>query len=372
MDKIKKSVLLLVGVIALMIPAASSAEFVLKEKMVTITKTPTGTLNVRKDPNGNSPVIAQIKTGERYLRVNKTKVKRWYQIKLTDGRLGWISTQYAKQDRGHPGVPTKGNDFKINSDGVITGGGPSIPQPPPPGNAPAEKERPVETSASTEPAAVAPSTDSVRIKVQELSASWTRVFGGSDAPRYTNNTAFNLLGDVRLDVPGWKVDPCLRLEARYDPYDFATAGLDTDLRYSHQYGQAIACLGYQTAGSYSTYIEGGVGAEMHDSKDVDPVFWARFQTEINKNWFNRFWILTHGKERTEVGERVSYKYDGNWTFGVQSQVRVHGTGDLRRYMWDVGPVVSRQLSPGIQAELRGTYSPFAGYGAAVGLSFTSP
>ncbi len=67
----------------------------LQTTKVTILDTPTGFLRVRQDASLGAAEVAQVKPGETYdLLDEKTG---WYQIKLTDGKNGWISSQYAQK-----------------------------------------------------------------------------------------------------------------------------------------------------------------------------------------------------------------------------------------------------------------------------------
>lgn len=60
---------------------------------VLILDTPTGFLNVRESGSINSSKIAQVNPGESYELISEKE--EWFEIKLTDGRKGWISSQYA-------------------------------------------------------------------------------------------------------------------------------------------------------------------------------------------------------------------------------------------------------------------------------------
>jgi len=60
---------------------------------VLILNTPTGFLRVREDSSISSSEIAKAKPGEEYeLLLEK---EGWFEIKLTDGKKGWISSSYA-------------------------------------------------------------------------------------------------------------------------------------------------------------------------------------------------------------------------------------------------------------------------------------
>jgi uncharacterized protein YgiM (DUF1202 family) len=71
----------------------SNQSALLDSPKVIILSTPTGFLRVRQDSSITSTEISQINPGETYsLLEEKTG---WYKIKLTDGKEGWISSQYA-------------------------------------------------------------------------------------------------------------------------------------------------------------------------------------------------------------------------------------------------------------------------------------
>lgn len=62
---------------------------------IIISKTPTGFLRVRNAPSLSGQEIAQVKPGETYILVEEQA--DWYKIKLTDGREGYISAQFAEK-----------------------------------------------------------------------------------------------------------------------------------------------------------------------------------------------------------------------------------------------------------------------------------
>lgn len=62
---------------------------------ITILNTPTGFLRVRNAPSLGGAEIGQVKPGDKYQLLNEQT--GWYQIKLTNGSLGWISSQYAQK-----------------------------------------------------------------------------------------------------------------------------------------------------------------------------------------------------------------------------------------------------------------------------------
>ncbi len=63
---------------------------------IIILDTPTGFLRVRKDANISSLEIGQVKPTEEYPLV--AEQTDWYQIKLSNGVLGWVSSTYAKKE----------------------------------------------------------------------------------------------------------------------------------------------------------------------------------------------------------------------------------------------------------------------------------
>ena len=80
-------------VLAPVVPTASpSAAPVVK---VTILETPTGFLRVRTDPSVSAAEVTRVLPGALFELVSEQP--DWYQIKLADGKLGWISSQYGKK-----------------------------------------------------------------------------------------------------------------------------------------------------------------------------------------------------------------------------------------------------------------------------------
>lgn len=63
---------------------------------VTILDTPTGFLRVRSEPTLGASETAQVKPGQTFDYLDEND--GWYQIRLTDGTSGWVSTQYAKKN----------------------------------------------------------------------------------------------------------------------------------------------------------------------------------------------------------------------------------------------------------------------------------
>jgi N-acetylmuramoyl-L-alanine amidase len=62
---------------------------------VLILQTPTGFLRVRDQPSLGGNEITQVKPGETYQLLDERT--DWYQIKLTNGQTGWISSEYAQK-----------------------------------------------------------------------------------------------------------------------------------------------------------------------------------------------------------------------------------------------------------------------------------
>lgn len=62
-----------------------------KPETILIKDTPTGWLRVRETPGGRE--VGRVNPGESYLLADQND--SWFQIKLNDGSLGWISAQYA-------------------------------------------------------------------------------------------------------------------------------------------------------------------------------------------------------------------------------------------------------------------------------------
>lgn len=74
--------------------ASSSAT--LKVVQVLILDTPTGFLRVREKDSLSSPQIGEVKPGEKYDLISEES--GWIEIKLSDGKTGWVSSQYAKKE----------------------------------------------------------------------------------------------------------------------------------------------------------------------------------------------------------------------------------------------------------------------------------
>ncbi|MGA2911045.1 MAG: PEGA domain-containing protein [Candidatus Levyibacteriota bacterium] len=75
--------------------SAASASANLPVAKVLILQTPTGFLRVRDQPSLGGNEITQVKPGETYQLLDERT--DWYQIKLTNGQTGWISSEYAQK-----------------------------------------------------------------------------------------------------------------------------------------------------------------------------------------------------------------------------------------------------------------------------------
>lgn len=64
-------------------------------KKVTILDTPTGFLRVRESASITAPEIGRVTPAEEYELIGEQT--GWFQIKLKDGKTGWISSQYAQK-----------------------------------------------------------------------------------------------------------------------------------------------------------------------------------------------------------------------------------------------------------------------------------
>ncbi len=77
-------------------PASPSATPTPVISKVTILQTPTGFLRVRADSSVASSEVGQVLPGESFDIV--AEEAGWYQITLKNGKLGWVSSQYAKKE----------------------------------------------------------------------------------------------------------------------------------------------------------------------------------------------------------------------------------------------------------------------------------
>jgi hypothetical protein len=74
-------------------PSATPTPIISK---VTILQTPTGFLRVRSSNSVASSEVGQVLPGESFDILSEES--GWYQIKLVSGKLGWVSSQYAKKE----------------------------------------------------------------------------------------------------------------------------------------------------------------------------------------------------------------------------------------------------------------------------------
>jgi len=75
--------------------SSASASAVLQVAKVIVLNTPTGFLRVRDQPSLGGNEVGQVKPGETYQLLDERA--DWYQIKLTNGQSGWISSEYAQK-----------------------------------------------------------------------------------------------------------------------------------------------------------------------------------------------------------------------------------------------------------------------------------
>lgn len=80
---------------ALPSPSPSVSQAPIGSVKVLILTTPTGFLRVRQDATIASNQIGTVNPGEKYDFV--AEKPGWFQIKLTNGQIGWISSQYAQK-----------------------------------------------------------------------------------------------------------------------------------------------------------------------------------------------------------------------------------------------------------------------------------
>lgn len=98
----KLNVLVALGInlVSAVIPPASSPSAEPKPAVaiqkVVILQTPTGDLNVRESGSLNSAKIGKVYPGDSFDLVDEKD--NWFEIKLQDGKTGWISAIYAKKE----------------------------------------------------------------------------------------------------------------------------------------------------------------------------------------------------------------------------------------------------------------------------------
>jgi len=77
-------------------PTASAAASPTPVKqMISVLQTPTGFLRVRSESTVNAPEVARVAPGQTYELISEKT--DWYEIKLDNGKTGWVSTQYTKK-----------------------------------------------------------------------------------------------------------------------------------------------------------------------------------------------------------------------------------------------------------------------------------
>lgn len=76
--------------------ASPSATPASETPKITILQTPVGFLRVRARASVNAPEIGQVRPGEQYDILEEED--GWFQITLTDGKVGWVSSQYARKE----------------------------------------------------------------------------------------------------------------------------------------------------------------------------------------------------------------------------------------------------------------------------------
>lgn len=91
----KLTVLISLGVIPMSSPSAEQQPTTIIDKVV-ILDTPTGFLRVRSASSTASLEIGRVSPGETYELI--TEGDGWFEIKLEDGKTGWISSQYAEKE----------------------------------------------------------------------------------------------------------------------------------------------------------------------------------------------------------------------------------------------------------------------------------
>ena len=75
-------------------PAASRSATITIQKVL-ILDTPNGFLRVRESNSTDSPEITRVSEGETFEFIDEKE--GWFEIKLDNGKTGWISSQYAKK-----------------------------------------------------------------------------------------------------------------------------------------------------------------------------------------------------------------------------------------------------------------------------------
>lgn len=72
-----------------------------KQTEVEILTTPTGFLRVREDPTTSATESARVTPGKRYPYIGENEGGTWFKIEYEEGKVGWISAQYAKKTQAN-------------------------------------------------------------------------------------------------------------------------------------------------------------------------------------------------------------------------------------------------------------------------------
>lgn len=75
--------------------ASTGAQALIRPQVVVL-DTPTGFLRVRESASPTAPQIAVVNPGEKLELVSEKS--EWFEIRLSDGTVGWISSSYAKKE----------------------------------------------------------------------------------------------------------------------------------------------------------------------------------------------------------------------------------------------------------------------------------
>ncbi len=76
-------------------PSAISTPVPISVTKILILDTPTGFLRVRSEPSLNGSQVGQVLPGEKYDLLDEQS--GWYKIKLKDGTVGWVSSEYSQK-----------------------------------------------------------------------------------------------------------------------------------------------------------------------------------------------------------------------------------------------------------------------------------
>ena len=64
---------------------------------IEVQDTPTGFLNVRKDPSTSADILAKVNPGEFYPLLDEASDGKWFKIEYETNKEGWVAAQYAKK-----------------------------------------------------------------------------------------------------------------------------------------------------------------------------------------------------------------------------------------------------------------------------------